>query len=71
MKKVKDRNKKFCEIIPELTPDYFGVRLTTTDFRKIMETKLHKDVEHLPVEIKNKLLQKSFGKLDHSVQIAN
>ena len=61
LKKVKDRNKRFTELVTELTPDYFGLRLKMGDFRKIVETYEQSLLEHLPIKERIKNNQNQLG----------
>lgn len=69
MKKVKDRNKRFTELVTELTPDYFGLRLKMGDFRKIVETYEQSLLEHLPIKERIKKQSESARLRDHSLAV--
>ena len=68
--KVKDRNKKFCETIPILSIEYFRVRLTSTDFRKVVETYEQGLLEHLPQKERIEKAKESARLRDHTLAVA-
>ena len=65
--KVKDRCKRFCELIPELSIEYFQVRLTSGDFRKITETYEQGLLSHLPQKERIEKAKESARLRDHTL----
>lgn len=66
----KGRCNRYSQLIPELTLEYFGERLTQTELRKCAVTDDYKKNEHLPEKQKIEALTINASKRGHSLNTA-